>query len=63
VRRFRDQQLGVIRPSREMEVVGFRIARGEFREELEEAGTALVPEGIPWAEGMLPRAAGELPHL
>jgi hypothetical protein len=59
VMRFRDQRLGAVRPCREMEVKGFRIACGEFigvsdvdGEELEKPGTALVPQGIPWAEGM-----------
>ena len=57
--RFRNQRLGAAQPRREMAVKSFRIACGEFigvsdvdREELEKPGMALVPQGIPAAEGM-----------
>ena len=49
----------VVRSCREMEVMPFRVACGEFigssdvaKEELEQAGFALVPEGFPYQPGM-----------
>jgi hypothetical protein len=60
MRQFRDQGLGVVAQRRhEMEIKDFRIACGEFigvsdmdKEELVKPGVALVPPGIPYAEGM-----------
>ena len=56
---FKNRKSGATRLRREMEVKEFRVACGEFvglsdigRKEWERPGKALIPCGIPWAEGM-----------